>query len=169
MNPDLTLGYRDFRDLGFEAADIGGESDPAESSSRRPGAPPDFFRSEIEHAEEPRLLQQTASHVMEIMERKIRSGARALIANPNQIEVRDQAGSVITRFSLQVSGSVNKLFEGSTVLAPLKLDALTFTPNSDTTVVQIFLELEDPAYNKVSLKASAALRNHVKLRNLRPE
>ncbi len=117
--------------------------------------------------DEKRKLQQTASYVMEIMERKIRSGARAAIANPQRIQVFDKNGNEITRFRLQVTGTTARLFEQNSLIAQQDLIQLSFVPNSDTTEVTIFLEMQDSGKNKVAVKASAALRNHKLLRNVK--
>lgn len=113
-----------------------------------------------------RILQQTTSQVMEIMERAIRGAAKAVIVGGNQVTLYDASGAQTAQFRLAASSGVNKLFQQSTVLAPQRLTALSFTPNSDTTVVQVYLELQDDAFNKVAVISSAALRNHRKLRNL---
>jgi len=117
-------------------------------------------------------LQQQASLVMEIMEKKIREAGRAVIPNPNRLQLYESYSTPInnyyTYFRLAASGSTTKLFEQTTVLARQQLINLQFIPNSDTTVVQIVLNLEDKNKNRVALRASAALRNHPKLRAATP-
>src|SRR5207249_963521 len=61
MNLQLALVHRNFRNLCFEAADVGRKSDPAESSRRRRSIPTDFLGSKIEHAKKSRLLCQQAT------------------------------------------------------------------------------------------------------------
>ena len=114
-------------------------------------------------------LQQTASHVMELMERNIRAAATALIANPpDRIQLFDLNGNEFARFRLNVSGGQAKLFETNALLAKQNLILLTFIPNADTSIVRINLNLEDENKNKVRIQASAALRNHVAMRNVDP-
>jgi prepilin-type N-terminal cleavage/methylation domain-containing protein len=114
-------------------------------------------------------LQQTASHVMELMERNIRAAATALIANPpERIQLFDLNGNEFARFRLNDSGGTAKLFETNALLAKQKLILLSFVPNADTSIVQINLNLEDENKNKVRIQASAALRNHVAMRNVDP-
>jgi|GEM_PF-2711992 len=111
-------------------------------------------------------LQQTATLAIEEMQKKIRSGARAATPTPSRITVFDQAGVEITRFRLANSGLNVKLFEQNAVLAQQELITLTFVPNVDTTSVVITLTLEDNFKNRVTMRASAALRNHPNLRNI---
>jgi len=113
-------------------------------------------------------LQQTATLVLEEMEKKIRSGALVLVpaGSPNRITVLDRNGVEITRFRLSNVGPNIKIFEKDAVLAQQELITLNFAPNADTTSVIITLVLEDKFKNRVSMKAAAALRNHVNLRNV---
>jgi prepilin-type N-terminal cleavage/methylation domain-containing protein len=115
-------------------------------------------------------LQQTASHVMELMERKIRAAASAkLVGSPaDRIQLYGLDGIEYARFRLNVTGGTAKLFETNALLAKQKLILLTFTPNPDTSIVRISLNLEDVNKNKVKIEASAALRNHPKMRNTDP-
>ena len=77
----------------------------------------------------------------------------------NRIQVFDQAGTEITRFRLASSGSNVKLFEQNALLAQQELITLAFTVNTDSTVVNIQLTLEDKYKNRVTMRAAAALRN----------
>jgi type II secretory pathway pseudopilin PulG len=115
-------------------------------------------------------LQQNASHVMEIMERRIRESSRVLIKSPpDGIKTFDVLDSLVTSFNLQTSGGETKLREQGTILARQDLITLQFIPNSDGTVVQINLTLQDEQKNKVAIRGSATLRNHPKLRAFQPE
>jgi type II secretory pathway component PulJ len=112
-------------------------------------------------------LQQMVTQNMEIMERKIRSAARAgIVSSPARIRLFDRSGTEITNFKLQNWGVTNKLLEGSQVMAEQSLINLQFIPNADTTVVTVVLELQDAAKNKVALRSSATLRNHLKFAHL---
>jgi Tfp pilus assembly protein PilW len=117
-------------------------------------------------------LQQAASHVMEIMERRIREAydvdiPAGMNAN-NRITIKDENGATVTLFRLNANGPEVRLFEVNTELARQDLINLQFIPNSDTTVVQIELNFQDMNLNKVAIRGSAALRNHPKLRYLEP-
>lgn len=113
-------------------------------------------------------LQRMVTQSMEIMERRIRSAARAAVPNvtPPRIELYDRSGASITRFRMQALGATNKLFEGSQLMAEQALINLRFTPNADTSVVTIFLEMRDTSMNRVALQSSATLRNHPKFANI---
>jgi Tfp pilus assembly protein PilE len=114
-------------------------------------------------------LQQTATHAIEIMEKKIRMGTSVVIpVSADRIQVFDLNGNEITRFRLSNLGPNVKLFEQNSVLATQELIQLNFVqPNVKTATVLITLTLEDEFKNKVTLKASAALRNHPNLRNVK--
>lgn len=116
-------------------------------------------------------LQQTASHVMEIMEKNIRAAASAAITNPpDRIQLFHRDGTEYTRFSLDDSAGVVRLLAADdALLASQKLTLLEFIPNEDTTVVQINLAFEDAYRNKVEMHTSAALRNHPLMRNIDPD
>jgi prepilin-type N-terminal cleavage/methylation domain-containing protein len=114
-------------------------------------------------------LQQTASHVMELMEKNIRAAATAIIGSPpDRIQLYDLNGAEFARFRLNVTGGTAKLFETDALLAKQKLILLSFVPNADTSIVRINLNLEDENKNKVRITSSAALRNHIKMRNVDP-
>jgi hypothetical protein len=112
-------------------------------------------------------LQQTATLALEEMEKKIRIGARAGIPAANRITIYDQAGVELTRFRLSNIGPNFKLFEQNSVLAQQELITLSFVPNRDTTAIVITLTLEDNYKNRVTMRGSALLRNHLDMRNIR--
>jgi hypothetical protein len=112
-------------------------------------------------------LQQTATHALEIMERKIRMGTSVVVPSPDRVQVYDRNGVEITRFRLSNLGPNVKLFEQNAVLAQQELIQLTFEPRSNNSTVIITLTLEDAYKNRVTMKASAALRNHPNLRNVK--
>jgi prepilin-type N-terminal cleavage/methylation domain-containing protein len=114
-------------------------------------------------------LQQTASQVMELMQKNIRAAATATIGNPaDRIQLFDLSGNEFARFRLNISGGTAKLFETDALLAQQKLILLSFVPNADTSSVTINLNLEDVNKNRVLINTTAALRNHIKMRNVNP-
>jgi hypothetical protein len=119
--------------------------------------------------DEKRELQQNVAHIMEMMERQIRGSARAVIPSPpnnNRVELLDTQDQVITRFRLNTVSGIDRIFQDNALLARQKLITLTFVPNHDTSTVTINLNLEDENFNKVAMKSSATLRNHIRMRNV---
>jgi Tfp pilus assembly protein PilV len=111
-------------------------------------------------------LQQSATYILEEMEKKIRLGSTVLIPVANRLQVFDQNGVEITRFRLSNVGPNIRLFEQNSVIATQELIALTFVLDPTGSAVQITVTLQDKAKNNVTMKASAALRNSVVMRNI---
>ncbi len=106
-------------------------------------------------------LQQETTRAVEQIARDVRR-ARWMAydaGHPDELALLDADGTEFRVYELGEVDGVAHVLQNGAPLAEQECTALAFAINADTTAVDILLELQDPAENRVRVESTAAIRN----------
>ena len=107
------------------------------------------------------MAQQNASWCLEAIARDVRVARRVDLVTAERMVLYDIDGAPISTWARGTVNGQSLLQRNGRSMAPEVCTALRFTlVNLESTAVDLMLELEDPAENRIRLETRSALRNH---------
>ncbi len=105
------------------------------------------------------VLQQNDTEVLEWMSRSVRAARTLRVVSSSELRTYDEGNNLAHTFKLATVSGVPKLQQDGIDMTPRKCTQFVVTPDPDTTSVQLTVELEDKAGNRVAAMTRPAIRN----------
>jgi Tfp pilus assembly protein PilV len=105
------------------------------------------------------VLQQNTTEALERMARSVRAARKLAVVSDTKFSTYDENGVLVHSYERVLVGGEGRLQEDAADLVDRQCTQFQVTTDEDTTSVNLVLELEDEAGNRVAASTRATVRN----------